>query len=68
MFKVIVLACAIADPSYCLEYHDTRGPYPEREPYCSRRAYEMGNAIMEVEKGRFRPQSFKCVKLQGTKL
>jgi len=31
MFKVIVLACSVAFPSDCWEYHDTRGPYESME-------------------------------------
>ena len=67
MFKVIVLACAFADPSVCWEFIDTRGPYPRRDQ-CTARAYEMGNAILEIERGELRPQSFKCVLLKGQEL
>jgi len=66
MFKVIVLACAIASDA-CWEYHDTRGPYSSTEQ-CTARAYEMGNAIMEINKGAIEPKQFKCVQLKGTAL
>jgi hypothetical protein len=67
MFKVIVLACSIAIPSDCWEYHDTRGPYKTYER-CTERAYVMGNNIAEINKGRIMPRSFKCVPLNGTRL
>ena len=67
MFKVIVLACAFVDASHCWEFHDTRGPYLTQQ-HCTSRAYEMGNAIMEVHRGELRPQSFKCVHLKGQEL
>ena len=67
MFKTLVLACAIASPDDCWEYTDTRGPYSSYE-LCQQRAYEMGNAILEIERGELRPQSFKCVLLKGQEL
>lgn len=67
MFKAIVLACAIASPDQCWEYHDTRGPYETRQR-CVSRAYEMGNAIAEMHDGGIMPQSYKCTILQGTNL
>ena len=67
MFKALVLACAIADVSQCAEYIDTRGPYPTYEQ-CQTRAYEMANAIQEVEGDYMKPVKFKCQKLRGTQL
>ena len=67
MFKTLVLACAIASPNDCWEYTDTRGPYESYE-ICQQRAYEMGNAIMEIEKGTVMPKRFRCEKLKGTRL
>ena len=67
MFKAIVLACAIADVSQCAEYIDTRGPYHTFEQ-CKARAYEMGNAIMEIEGAQVQPVKFKCKKLKGSQL
>ncbi len=67
MFKTIVLACALADVSQCAEYTDTRGPYPTFEQ-CESRAYEMSNAIREVEGHYMKPIKFKCEKLKGTQL
>ena len=67
MFKTLVLACSLASPADCWEYTDTRGPYESYE-ICQQRAYEMGNAIMEIEKGEYMPRSFRCIKLQGTQL
>ena len=67
MFKTLVLACAIASPTECWEYSDTRGPYPTFE-ICQQRAYEMGNAIMENERGTVMPKRFRCQKLKGTQL
>lgn len=67
MFKVIVLACSTIVPQDCWEYHDTRGPYKNRE-ICQERAYEMGNDIAAVHKGRIMPKKFRCVALQGAQL
>ena len=67
MFKTLVLACSIASPTDCWEYSDTRGPYESYE-ICQQRAYEMGNAIMEIERGTVMPKRFKCKKLKGTQL
>ena len=67
MFKTLVLACAVASPTDCWEYTDTRGPYRSYE-LCQQRAYEMGNAIVEINKGNLMPQSFRCVELKGTQL
>jgi hypothetical protein len=67
MFKVIVLACSVAFPSDCWEYHDTRGPYESMER-CQKRAYKMGNDIAEIHKGRIMPKKFRCVALKGTQL
>ena len=67
MFKVIVLACSVAFPSDCWEYHDTRGPYKSRER-CQERAYKMGNDIAAIHEGRIMPKKFRCVALKGTQL
>ena len=67
MFKTIVLACALADVSQCTEYTDTRGPYPTFNQ-CQARAYEMANAIREVEGRYMTPVKFRCQKLMGTQL
>lgn len=67
MFKTLVLACAIASPTDCWEYTDTRGPYASYE-ICQQRAYEMGDAIVEIEKGKVLPKRFKCEKIEGTQL
>ena len=67
MFKVIVLACSIAFPDKCWEYHDTRGPYDSREQ-CTSRAYEMGNDIRMINEGKLEPKKFKCVQLKGQAL
>lgn len=67
MFKTFVLACSIASPTHCWEYTDTRGPYQTYE-ICQKRAYEMGNAIVEIEKGTVVPKRFKCQQLKGKQL
>ena len=55
MFKTIVLACSVAFPSECWEYHDTRGPYEDREK-CVKRAHEMGNDIAKIHEGSIMPK------------
>lgn len=59
MFKTIVLACSIAFPPQCWEYHDTRGPYEDREK-CVQRAHEMGNDIAKIHEGSIMPKSYRC--------
>ena len=67
MFKVLVLACSIASPTDCWEFHDTRGPYATRE-LCQSRAFEMRQNIMELPGRDLMPKSFRCDKLQGAML
>ena len=67
MFKVIVLACSVFNPTECYEYSNTRGAYASYE-LCAARAEEMREAILELNEGRERPQAFRCVKLEGQKL
>ena len=67
MFKAIVLACSVASPEQCWEYHDTRGPYDDRNR-CVSRAYEMGNDIAEIHKGKIMPRSYKCNPLRPGRL
>lgn len=67
MFKVLVLACSIASPTDCWEFHDTRGPYTTRE-LCQNRAYEMRQAIMEMPGRDLMPRIFRCDKLEGSML
>lgn len=67
MFKTLVLACSIAVPTDCWEFRDTRGPYKTYEQ-CQARAYEMGNAIMEVQGRDLAPKAFKCIQLKGQEL
>ena len=62
MFKAIVLACAIANPTDCIEFHDTRGPYADINK-CEERAMEMGRDIGEMTHGLM-PISWKCKPLR----
>jgi hypothetical protein len=61
MFKTIVLACSIAVPTECLEFHDTRGPY-EMERQCKARAMEMSREI--AERLNWMPKLWRCDKLK----
>ena len=67
MFKVLVLACSIASPTDCWEFHDTRGPYATREK-CQARAFEMRKDIMELQGSDLMPKVFRCDQLQGSML
>ena len=62
MFKAIVLACAIAAPTECIEFHDTRGPYASQAE-CEKRAMSMGRDIGEMAHGLM-PISWKCKQLR----
>jgi hypothetical protein len=67
MFKTIVIACALADMTNCITFIDTRGPY-QTFAQCQARAYEMGNAIMEIQGEHIRPVTFDCKQLHGRQL
>ena len=62
MFKAIVLACAIANPADCIEFHDTRGPYDTRAA-CERRDMEMGRDVGEMTHGLM-PKKWRCQALK----
>ncbi len=67
MFKVLVIACSVAVPENCYQYHDTRGPY-ETQERCASRAYDMGNDIAQYNKGKVMPKSYRCIPLKGSRL
>lgn len=62
MFKAILLACAIADPTQCIEFHDTRGPYPTEEK-CKERAFEMARDVGKMT-NTLMPMSWRCKPLK----
>lgn len=62
MFKAILLACAIADPTQCIEFHDTRGPYPT-EQKCKERAFEMARDVGKMT-NTLMPMSWRCKPLK----
>jgi len=62
MFKAIVLACAIASPTECIEFHDTRGPYATQAK-CKERALEMSRDIGEMTHGLM-PIKWQCKPLR----
>jgi hypothetical protein len=67
MFKTLVLACSLSVPTDCWEFHDTRGPHATYE-LCQKRAYTMGNDIMEMQGRDLEPKQFKCLPLKGQQL
>jgi len=67
VFKVIVLACSVFNPTECYEYSNTRGAYPSYE-LCAARAVEMRKEIIEINEGREIVKAFRCVELEGQKL
>jgi len=62
MFKAIVLACSILDPTQCIEFHDMRGPYPDTKQ-CEQRAMVMSRDIGEMAHGLM-PISWRCKPLR----
>jgi len=62
MFKAILLACAIADPTQCIEFHDVRGPYPTQKE-CKERAFEMARDVGEMT-NTLMPMSWRCQPLK----
>ena len=66
MFKALVLACMIFQPTECWQLEDQLGPYRSYER-CEKRALEMGSAVHIHMKG-YRPVSWKCQALPKGKL
>jgi hypothetical protein len=56
-----VLACAIANPTECVEFHDSRGPYNTREE-CKARSLEMSRDIGESFND-IMPKAWRCQQL-----
>ena len=67
MFKAMVLACSLVNPTDCWEFVDTRGPYASPE-ICKTRAYEMSGQILAMHGHQMKPIKFKCEKLKGQML
>ena len=67
MFKVIVLACSVFNPTECYEYHDNSDIYETYEQ-CQQRAIVMREDILEINEGRLVPQAFRCVAVKGQQL
>lgn len=62
MFKAIVLACQIANPDSCIEFHDVRGPYETLEQ-CKTRALEISKDI-GTDLPFLMPKAWRCPKLK----
>jgi len=62
MFKAVVIACAIADPTACITFEDYRGPWPTQRQ-CEQRAMEMGRDIGEMVHG-MQPKMWRCQTLK----
>jgi len=65
MFKLLVIACAIADPKMCITFEDTLKKL-ETEQQCIERAYEMRRDIV-AELEDMKPIVYKCIELQKGK-
>jgi 3-oxoacyl-[acyl-carrier-protein] synthase III len=65
MFKLLVIACAIADPKMCITFEDTLKKL-ETEQQCIERAYEMRRDIV-AELEDMKPMVYKCIELQKGK-
>jgi len=65
MFKLLVIACAIADPKMCITFEDTLKKL-ETEQQCIERAYEMRRDIV-AELEDLKPMVYKCIELQKGK-
>ena len=66
MFKLMVLACSLVQPNFCVQFEDTRGPYKTIEQ-CEQRAYEMSQDIYNIQP-TMRPISYKCKQLKKGQL
>ena len=64
MFKLLVIACAIADPKMFITFEDTIKKL-ENDQQCIERAYEMRRDI--VEELDMKPIVYKCIELQKGK-
>jgi hypothetical protein len=67
VFKTIVLACALAAPTECWEFRDTRGYHSDYES-CRSRAYEIADDIVRLQGQYLVPVKFQCLKIQGENL
>ena len=65
MFKLLVIACAIADPKMCITFEDTLKKL-ETEQQCIERAYEIRRDIV-AELEDMKPMVYKCIELQKGK-
>lgn len=65
MYKALVMACYIANPTECFEFENTRHPLQTYEA-CQARAMEMANDI--AERLPMKPVAWKCVPMKQGQL
>lgn len=66
MFQAIVVACFIADPTVCVEFHNTRHPINTPQQ-CESRAMEMARDINEMTH-EFMAKQWRCYPLKKGQL
>ena len=64
-FKAILVVCNFFDPTDCVEFHDSRGPYQEEE-VCVARIYQMKDDILEMWPNLQAHLGYKCKEVEGT--
>ena len=62
MWKAIVLACYIANPTQCIEFEDTRERLTTKEQ-CVQRTFEMRKDISEMLT-EMKPIAYRCTQLK----
>lgn len=64
MFKAMVLACSLIEPTDCWEFQDTLGPYSTSKQ-CYARAVEMSEHIKDNFGSEMNPAKYVCEELKG---
>ena len=65
MFKALVMACMIANPTDCYEFENTRHPLLTYES-CKARTIEMANDINRMT--QYKAIAWKCVPMKAGEL
>lgn len=67
MFKAMVIACSLVEPTECWEFKDTLGPHATYKQ-CYARAVEMSEDIKENFGQEMNPAKYECTELTGSTL
>ena len=65
MLEAVLVVCNFFDPTDCVEFHDTRGPYQENE-VCVAGGYQMKDDILEMWPNLNALVGYRCEEVKGT--